>query len=290
MLVTVVVLVYQNMNMLEATIRGVVCQDYDNIELIVSDDGSEEFVVEEVFQQVEQLCKGNQSIHVDVRKNKENLGIVKHINKVFSEAKGEIIIPSSCGDVLYAPDTIHKIVNHFKQHEELLVTAKRMCYVHNSSETKIMPTLEQCQLLEEGGSELIDALCKGNFIPGACTYYSQKLFKKYGYFDERMFLIEDYPMYLRLLFRGEKIGFLDCVTVKYESSGVSAQGKKSNLFMKDMDMIYQTVIIPNRKYIDRKTFRLLECRHIRDTKRGINRILGILKYPDVIIQKVSRCL
>lgn len=290
MLVTVVVLVYHNMNMLEDTIRGIACQDYSDIELMVSDDGSEEFVVENVRTQIQHWCEENQNIQIHVRKNEKNLGIVQHANKVFRDSQGEIIIPSACGDVLYEPDTVSKIVNYFKQHDNLLVTAKRLCYSQDSSETEIMPTLEQCQILKKGGAKLTDALCRGNFIPGACTYYSRELFRRYGYFDEKMFLIEDYPMYLRLLFSGEKIGFLDCITVRYESTGVSGKGKKSALFMKDMDTIYRTVIVPNKVNIDRKTYRLLECRHIRDTKRGLCRILGILKYPDVIIRKVGKRL
>ena len=41
MLVTVVVMVYKNFSGLEATINSVISQKYQNIELIVSDDGSD---------------------------------------------------------------------------------------------------------------------------------------------------------------------------------------------------------------------------------------------------------
>ena len=43
MLVTVVVMVYKNFSGLEATINSVISQKYQNIELIVSDDGSDNY-------------------------------------------------------------------------------------------------------------------------------------------------------------------------------------------------------------------------------------------------------
>lgn len=290
MLVTVVVMVYQNLDMLESTIRGIACQNFHDIELIISDDSSEDFVIEDVFRQARNWCCNCNNIQVHVRKNETNLGIVKHFNKVLQNSHGEIIIPSSCGDVLYKEDTISEIVSYFEQTNCLLATAKRLCYYRQNGHTEIMPTEEQCKVMLSGGKQLVDVLLRGNFIAGACTYYTRQLFEKYGYFNEEMFLIEDYPMYLKLLFLGVKIGFMNFITIKYETNGVSSSEKKSILFMKDMDMIYQTVIVPNKDMIDRKTYRLLECRHVKDTKRGIVRLIGILRYPDVILRKLCEFL
>ena len=71
-----------------------------------------------------------------------------------------------------------------------------------------------------------------NMIVGCCTAQSRELIDKYGMFDERYRIIEDYPRYLRLSREGVRIHFFDRVVVKYRMGGVSSQARFNEVYEK----------------------------------------------------------
>lgn len=278
-MVTVIVLVYKNLEKLNSTIRSIFQQDYRSIELIVSDDSSPEFVVTDVEKWIRGFSEYSEDISLLVRKNPKNLGIVKHYNQVIKMSIGEIIIPLSCGDVFYRSSTITEITDFFSKNDCLLATAKRKCG------NMILPTSQQLKIIEKGGRKLIDSLCRGNFISGSCIYYTRIFFENYGFFDERMLLVDDYPMLLRVLFSGQSIPVLDEITIIYEMNGVSNQKVPNLLFDKDMENIFSLVIEPNKNKIGIETYRHLKCRNYIKTHTGGFRWLYCLLYMDVLLLK-----
>lgn len=284
-MVTIIVLVYNNLIKLEQTIRSILQQDYLVMEVIVSDDCSKDFDVKKVRETIESY-KEYKSSHVNllVRKNEFNQGIVKHYNHVIKISTGDIIIPLSCGDVFYQENTVTIINDFFSKNHCLIATAKRQC-AH-----KILPSKEQIRLIEKGGKVLANSLCHGNFISGSCIYYSRNFFEKFGYFDERLFLVDDYPTLLRILFAGENVAFIDTITVYYEGTGVSSHDHPNPLFQKDMDQIFDLVIKPNQNRIGVATFRYLKCRHYVNMHTRWLGILYSLLYPDVLFIKLYNIL
>jgi len=133
-------------------------------------------------------------------------------------------------------------------------------------------------------------LCLGNFISGACTCYSKRIFEAYGAFDETMFLVEDYPMYLRLLFNGDRICFMDEITIRYQMSGISSGTKKNPLFVKDMDAIYKTVICTNQDQIGKGIMRHLRLREKLHGSRNPFRYFYLFLYLDVVWRKIVKAI
>ncbi len=80
---------------LNEAIESVFKQDYTNIELIITDDGSPNFKKSTV----EKYIKENKTTNIsDVKYviNKENIGTVKTFNKALKEATGEYIRKERC--------------------------------------------------------------------------------------------------------------------------------------------------------------------------------------------------
>ena len=73
----------------------------------------------------------------------------------------------------------------------------------------------------------------GNFVSGASTYYKKEIFDKYGLFDEKYKLLEDYPFYVNLAFNNEKIGYIDYPTIQYELGGISTASNRNPLLDQD---------------------------------------------------------
>ena len=71
-LISVLVLCYKNRALLNGMLKSIAMQKYPNIQLIVSDDGSSDFFVDEVKNYIASL-KADNIREIIVRKNKENI-------------------------------------------------------------------------------------------------------------------------------------------------------------------------------------------------------------------------
>ena len=60
----------------------------------------------------------------------------------------------------------------------------------------------------------------------------KKVFEKYGYFDEDIRLIEDYPYWIKLTKHRVLFKYMDKVTVNCKMSGVSSSGNYSEMLAK----------------------------------------------------------
>jgi len=95
-LVTFVVMSFNAENFIEQALMGALAQDYDNLEIIVSDDCSSDGTVS----RIEKVVSSYQGPHkVVVNKNPNNLGTLAHFFKVVDLASGRLIVFSAADDV-----------------------------------------------------------------------------------------------------------------------------------------------------------------------------------------------
>lgn len=287
---TVMVLTYRNLQDLSKTIDSIAIQDYKDIELYISDDGSDNYNEKNVADIAKECQRKNANItNIQINHNQSNMGTVKHINYVVQNCSGEIIIPLSCGDRFYRYNSVSTIVNHFKANENCLIaTARRVRVDLNGTEIDIKPTEKRMKLLDEGGTALLESMLFSSFISGASTYYSKRVFEKYGLFDESMYLLEDWPYYLRLLFAGERIYKINDITIFYDTGGVSSGQAVNPLLQKDFIRMFYQVVQPNKDRIPPLLYRRLLCRYygMEHPGEGIKKMIHALRYPDVIVDKL----
>lgn len=105
-LVTVICLCYNQSRFVEETLQSVFDQSYNNIEIIVVDDGSTDGSKETIRSILENRSEVQ---FVDLS---ENLGNTKAFNQGFKLAKGKFVVDLACDDVLL-PDRIQKQVCFF---------------------------------------------------------------------------------------------------------------------------------------------------------------------------------
>ena len=113
------ILTYKQEDFILDALRGAVEQEYDDMEIIVSDDCSPDSTFERI-QEFVASYKGDKKIIVN--RNEHNLGLVPHYNKILSEiAKGEILIIADGDDVSY-PNRTADTVAAFRDENVMLVT------------------------------------------------------------------------------------------------------------------------------------------------------------------------
>lgn len=95
-LVSIVVLTYNQEQYIEAALEGVASQDYPNLEIIVSDDNSNDNT-KKVIENFRLKYKGSQKIIYNY--NNENLGLVRHFNKIMSMVTGDYVVLAAGDDI-----------------------------------------------------------------------------------------------------------------------------------------------------------------------------------------------
>ncbi len=240
-LVSVITLTYNNLEYIEDTLKSITKQDYPNIELIISDDASENFD-EKV---INEYLKYSKLKNVLINRNKKNIGTVKNFNLAIKKSSGKYIIPLSSGDVFYDGETVSSVVRTFEKQKSYVITGFRDVYDETLSKfIERLPKKEDIAYLNRDPLSLYIRLCKGNFISGACTSYSKEVFEKFGFFDENYRLLEDFPFYLKLSRNGVKINFIDKPLIKYRLGGIST----SNLSFEYIHDLFKVVNMEIFKY------------------------------------------
>lgn len=277
--VSVIVLTYKNFDKLEKNLNSIFIQNYPNIELIISDDGSENFDINDVKKIFER--SRNNIVNKIIIIHKENLGIVKNFNEAIKKSSGEIIISLAGDDEFYDENVVENIVNSFG--ENLIVTGIREVYSEQGLLIGEKPNELERKRLER--KELYKFLIyNGNIISGASTYYKKKIFEKYGYFDEKFKLLEDLPFYCMLLRNNEKIKFINKKVIKYNMGGISTVKKINQVLNTDFITLYEEEAKLNSGY-DKRYLNFLS-----DFHKNINRKcfvnISYFKYPEILFMKI----
>lgn len=275
---TIIVMVYKNLNQVIQTLDSIKKQTYSNYEVIVSDDGSPNYTQED-FDKITEQYK-NEFTYFKLINNGINRGTVKHFNSLIKQAKGAIICPLSSGDQFYNENSLQEIMNAFDQEDELIYTSKRMIKKENSIE--YYPSLYQVSLLDQSNHFFEYIMKYGNFVSGASTYYKKDIFDKYGFFDEKYRLLEDYPFYAKLALNNEKIGYLDYPTIQYELGGISTASNRNPLLDQDYVTLFKDVLSQKDIHLSYTAKRALKYRIDKITKKYNSFVIQLL-YIDVVI-------
>lgn len=107
--VTYVLLSYKQESFIEKAVLGALSQDYPNLNIIISDDDSQD----NTFQLAQRLLDAYCGKHVvRCRKNDSNLGLTGHLNLLMSEIDTELVVVAA-GDDISLPNRVSRIVEAY---------------------------------------------------------------------------------------------------------------------------------------------------------------------------------
>lgn len=226
-LFSVVILVYRHYEHLKTAVNSVLSQDYDNIELIISDDGSPTFPAEKIEGYISQHRKENIR-SVIVRCEPQNVGTVKHLNHVKECCHGQYILFLAGDDALYDSRVLTSYHMGFLE-------APENCYIEMAQTAMFDEKLRKIQSFYMT-KPVQDAVVKtavstdalkemlaryGACLPTTSTCFKKEFFDRFGDFDEKYKLVEDFPMHCRLANENYIIHYVNHVTIKHRDGGIS---------------------------------------------------------------------
>ncbi len=270
-LVSVVVMAYRNSHLIRESLDSVLCQDYENMELIVSDDCSDVFDREGIADYIRSRNRGNIT-RLLVNRNDTNLGTVKHQKKVIALSRGRYLKFVAADDALYDNRVIGDFVEAFEKTDAPLIVSQVLIY--DETMTRVLrPALSEDQkhkLRTMSAHELYRELVKGYSIRGVSLGqgFNRTFFDRYDPFDEQYRIDEDRSMWLRITRLGCPIHFMDRITAKYRFGGISTGGnniteRSQILYNEDLLRIFTSEILPFKEILGEGLWREMISSYLR---------------------------
>lgn len=252
-LVSVIIPTYKKFEFLPECVDSVLKQKYPNIEIIVTDDGSnnyDEKFIKSLFMKVNSNIKNIQVIH-----HESNIGSVKNVNNAFKLSSGQIIKILDMDDYLYDEMVLMDVVKEFERTgAEVIVGKVKRFHYHMEKGEKVFVSEKPIdsllpELLKIKPMELFKALCIDSFIPSPGVFFKREIFERFSLFDENYYFIGDHPYFLKLSRNNVAFHFFDRYIAYYRlGSLVSAENPKTDVGLKDLIRIREVEIGPFLEY------------------------------------------
>ena len=128
-MVSLAIFAYKQEDFIEEAIESAFAQDYENLEIIISDDNSPD----QTFTLIKAKADAYKGPHqVRINQNQPNLGIANHHNKVVDMARGELVVLIA-GDDISHPQRVREVAEAWQQNgQPFMLVSKFECIDANS--------------------------------------------------------------------------------------------------------------------------------------------------------------
>ena len=214
-LVSVVVLTYNSYNTILDTLDSIALQTYKNIELIISDDASQD----DTIGRCRDWCNKNNNhfIRVEVIESNSNTGVACNCNRAISSVKGEWT-KFIAGDDILLPDCIEKNIIHVNKNSNINVLFSNAIKFRTKNNTREyldkVPYCEEITYFSLTSQQQLKQLYAECFLPAPTSFIKSDIFLKYN-FDENYPYMEDWPYWIKLTSNGYQLSYMDEDTVLY---------------------------------------------------------------------------
>jgi len=197
--ISVIIPAYNEEKVIRASLASMLAQEYENLEVIVVDDGSKDRTYA-IAKEFERHYKGPKSIKA-IRQ--ENQGKANAINTGIAHASGDLIMVVDADSKL-RPDAVRLMSRYFLDPQISAVAGSVLISNQNNTITKLqaLEYIEGLNMVRNGQAFLRLV----NIIPGPIGMFRKKDLYEVGLYDDDTFA-EDCDVTLKLIAKGKKIDF-----------------------------------------------------------------------------------
>lgn len=225
-LISILVPCYNNQKYIYALLESVFAQTYRNIEVLIGDDGSEQFDARSLVSWI--TAHSHEGMHVAVFESEVNRGTVANFEHLQEKARGEWLFHIAADDVLYDKTVMQCFVDRLNalmqqgKKPEVIMAQLEMWNQELTQKMGNFISAKNVRLLESGSpKEIFAESCQHCWLPPQFLYHRSVL-DKVGKLSEQYRLIEDWPMALRLSHQGVRFEYMNEVpSAKHRHGGIS---------------------------------------------------------------------
>lgn len=251
-LVSVVVATYNSSATIIDTLESIKYQTYKKIELIISDDYSQD----NTTLLCEDWISANRSLFVDTKiiKSLVNTGVAANFNRGIKSSNG-VWIKTIAGDDLLIKNAIQIFIEESSKYDFPFYVSELELFGGNQAKNKkyqsiINAKLKKIALLNRE-KQYRKALVEG-FAPGPGWFYKKEIWQKLKAFNENYPFTEEYDFELKLL-KLYPIKLVDKKLVKWRQRDDSLSNDKNSLSYKEDSRYYweerRNIIKKNKMYM-----------------------------------------
>lgn len=251
-LVSVILLSYNNADCLPRALTSVFSQDYPHIEIIITDDGSEDFSENEIYEYIE-THKTSNIERYSIITSPVNTGTVCNLRRALKEIHGDYYLNFGADDTFYDSNVISAYIHTFylRNWDPLVITGKTGMYSKDLKHfQRGLPNRKGIEvLLEEDPKATLNMLASSCVVVNVSSCFRKDFPELVDAYDTRYILYEDYPTFIRMARKGYTPVFINRYCVKHASGGV-ANGtdnlQLSKTLFEDRNMMWKTEFDPYR--------------------------------------------
>ena len=204
--VSVLIPSYNQENVIEQTVISALTQNYDNLEVVVSDDASVDGTP-----QILREIQGKYPERLKIFLHQTNLGVTKNHTRGLLECDGDFVAFQD-GDDLFLPGKIQKQVEFMLKRPDCTISFHDVD-VFDSETGETLYLWSQRFGRREGG--MYELVRYGNYLSSVSVMVRRVHLPEYGY-DDRIRIGSDWLLWLETLSRGKgKIYYLDEILARY---------------------------------------------------------------------------
>lgn len=223
--VSVMIITYNQEDLISETIESVINQNYENIEIVVADDAS----TDNTPAIINEYAKKYPGIVVPVL-NTTNLGVTGNSNAAFFSCTGELIAVLG-GDDLFLNGKIQSQVELFRDPNVVLSYHPVDIFLHQTNETLFITNMVEREKI----NDVYDLITKGG-IPGASSVMVRRSACPSHGFDPQFPVVSDWIFFIEVAQQG-KISSLSEVYGRYRKHGKGASERTLELLDESLNTL-----------------------------------------------------
>lgn len=238
-LVSVVVITYNSADYVIETLESIKNQTYPKIDLVISDDCSNDDTVKIC----EEWLAKNSSVFssAQIVTAKINSGIPANCNRALNNSTGKWI-KTIAGDDILLPNCIETFYEATLAYQGISCFVSDMYVMSNNSIDRQYKILKK--YLPKDASRQLDNLISYKSPPGPTLFVEREALLAVRGYDERYPGVEDYPLYIRLVQAGYYFIGINTPTVVYRVHNDSVTQTASRFFIDSLNAHFEEVVKP----------------------------------------------
>jgi len=203
---SIIIISYDQEDFIEDAVRSAAEQDYDALEVVVSDDASRD-ATPGLIGSLEQRYRGR----VRALLNDTNVGITRNSNRALRACRGAFIAYLG-GDDILLPGKIAAQLEWFQQSSARVLCGHDVEYF-DSATGRTLQLFGEASVMRSGRG-VTTALRYGSLFPATAVMVRASAIPPWG-FDERIPRISDYKLCIDCLLAGGHFGYVPRVLARY---------------------------------------------------------------------------
>lgn len=222
-LISILILSYNNYQYIYTALDSIFAQDYENIELIISDDASLSFPLQEISDYVN-IHAGTNICSCIINVNEHNQKTVAHVEKIRDLSHGQYVTIIAADDAYYDCHSISTLYGVFAENQSCQVAMGQTIMCDSTLNKELYPFTkpEEISIVNSGDfDKLFYTLSCRIFLPAAGVLFKRQVFDIIGPLSPFYVLVEDWTTHLRLAREKVTIKFVDIPLIRHRDGGVS---------------------------------------------------------------------